>query len=806
MSLLIRLTCFCLIILSAAFAQKGSIKGKIFTSEGAPASSVNAFLKELNRSAVSEKDGTFYFTDVKQGSYTVVVSFTGLETQTTNVDVIAGAESELKFTLKEDSKKLAEIVITASKNLNENALSLGKIPIDPMDLPQSATIINKDIMQRQQVITMSDALQNANGVYIMGTTGGYQEEIAARGYAFSSSNTFKNGARFNNGIKTEFSSVEKIEILKGGSAILFGNVAAGGVLNIVTKKPKFENGGEVSFRTGSYDLYKPAFDIYGAFNNSKVAAYRLNGSYEKAGSFRDGVKSERFYVNPSFLFRLSNKTDLLIEGDYLKDNRTPDFGVGAINYEFINVPRSRTLNVPWASLQTEQYTATATATHRFTEKVQLRGVLSYQNFDNLLFSAARPASVAITPDGNWLRGLQKSQTAENYYYTSLDLTAKATTGKIGHTFLFGADADKYKTKAYTYATYRNEEITSSNKNVYDSINIFDPSTFNLRQDVPFIPVDRITTSPINRYGVYIQDLISVLDNLKVLAGVRYSYQQNQRATVDSLKNGTSGSINAYKSDAFSPRFGVVYQPVKTMSLFTSYTNSFTVNTGVDIYTKALPASVIDQYEIGMKNDLFKGAVSANITLYRIVNSNLAQTALTLADGTANANNNIKELTGETTSKGIEVDIMTRPAKGFNIIAGYSYNNMRYTGVNGNTVNGNIKGDRLRYNPAHTANASVFYKFKDDGKLKGFYAGAGAFYTGDRLAGRNPTNSLTNTNKLMHLPDYTTVDINAGYDFNNIAIRLKLSNLFDKLSYNAHDDNSINPIAPRQFAATFAYKF
>lgn len=377
-----------------------------------------------------------------------------METQKAAITVEPGAESEINFTLKEDSKKLAEIVITASKNLNENALSLGKIPIDPMDLPQSATIISKDIMQRQQVINMSDALQNANGVYIMGTTGGYQEEIAARGYAFTSSNTFKNGARFNNGIKTEFSSVEKIEILKGGSAILFGNVAAGGVLNIVTKKPKFENGGEVSFRTGSYDLYKPTFDIYGAFNNSKVAAYRLNGSYEKARSFRNGVSSERFYVNPSFLFRLSNKTDVLVEGDYLKDNRTPDFGVGAINYEFVDVPRSRTLNVPWASLQTEQYTATATATHHFTEKVQLRGVISYQNFDNLLFSAVRPASVAITPDGKWLRGLQKSQIAEDYYYGALDLTAKAKTGKIDHTLLFGADADRYKTKAYTYAMYR----------------------------------------------------------------------------------------------------------------------------------------------------------------------------------------------------------------------------------------------------------------------------------------------------------------------------------------------------------------
>ena len=228
---------------------------------------------------------------------------------------------------------------------------------------------------------------------------------------------------------------------------------------------------------------------------------------------------------------------------------------------------------------------------------------------------------------------------------------------------------------------------------------------------------------------------------------------------------------------------------------------------MDVAGNALAPSVIDQFEVGVKNDFFSGALIANVTAYQIVNSNLAQTALFQADGiTPNTASNVRELTGETTSKGVEVDLMTKPVKGFNIVAGYSYNDMRYTEVNGNTVNGNKLGDRLRYNPAHTANASVFYTFSRESKLKGFYLGAGAFYIGDRLAGRNPTNSPTNTNKLMPLPNYTTVDVNAGYALNSYAVRLKVSNLFDKLSYNAHDDNSINPIASRLFTATFSYKF
>ena len=158
------------------------------------------------------------------------------------------------FVLIENKNELEEIIVKATYTINERPPSIGKMNIKPMDLPQAITIIGKDVLDRQQVLHVSDALQNVNGVYLMGTTGGFQEEIAARGFSFNSSNTFKNGIRYNNAIMPEMSSVEKLKFLKGGSAILFGNVAAGGVMNIVTRKPKFEHGGEISFRTGSYDF------------------------------------------------------------------------------------------------------------------------------------------------------------------------------------------------------------------------------------------------------------------------------------------------------------------------------------------------------------------------------------------------------------------------------------------------------------------------------------------------------------------------------------------------------------------------
>lgn len=795
---------FCSMAILDASAQEGMIKGRILTSDGKPVSAVSIRLKEIRRGTVSTEDGIYQLSKLPAGRYTIIVSFVGVKTQEQVVELSADQSIVADFSLEENNSQLAEVIVTYGKGMNEKPVSAGKVSIKPMDLPQSVAVIGKDMLERQQVLQLSDVLQNVTGVYLMGTTGGYQEEIAGRGFSFGSNNTFKNGSRFNNGAMPEMSGVEKVEFLKGGNAILFGNVAAGGILNIVTKKPKFEKGGEISFRTGSYDFYKPSIDLYGAFDKNKTAAYRINTTFQKNRSYRDDVKAERFYINPSFLLNLGSKTQFLLEGDFLKDNRTPDFGTGAINYTIANVPRSRYLGVSWGYNRAEQKTATATLTHELKKNWQLRGQASYQAYEVELFGAARP--VGIREDGTWARGLQRSRTEEDYYLAQLDLTGKFKTGKISHTVLFGADMDQYKTRSFAFVNNRynanGSDASIRNLNVYDTINLFDPASFGRRSDIPFLATDRITTSPIIRSGIYLQDLICVSEKVKLLAGVRYSYQHNRRATVDSIAKSSTGYVAGYSNDAFSPRLSIVYQPIKQVSVFASYTNSFNVNTGVDVNNENLAPSIVDQFELGAKTDILNGLVSMNLTLYQIVNDNFAQTALFLADGaTPNTNNNIRELAGEVTSKGVELDVATKPVHGFSFMAGYSYNETKYTGGNGRNF---ITGDRLRYNPAHTANAGIFYSFSEASALRGFNAGMNVYYVGSRLAGRNPS-GLNPNYKLMALPDYTLFDLSAGYSVHNFSLRLKMTNLLNKLSYNVHDDNSVNPIAPRQFAATIAYK-
>lgn len=768
------------------FAQTGTIKGKITNKEGDGIQFVNITLKNSKQGTTSNEDGDFILKHVKIGDQTIVAHFVGLTTFEQSIKVLENQAIIMEFKMQEATNELSEVTVSGVQSANERTVNIGKIAIKPMDLPQSVATIDRTVLERQQVLRLSDALMNANGLYVMGTQGGYQEEIGGRGFSFNSSNTFKNGARYFNGIVPEMSSIERIEIMKGSAAILFGNVAAGGILNLVTKKPKFESGGSVSLRVGSFDFYKPIIDLYGSILGSKKLAYRINGTYEKANSFRESVNSERVYVNPSLLFKWSDKTNILLEGDYLKDHRTADFGTGAINYEIANVPRERFIGLPWSYFDIAQKSANVTISHQLNNNWKLVGTGAYRAYESDLFANIRPNRTNfIAADGKWIRGVVRTGTNEKYLMGQVDLTGQFTTGNIAHNVLLGSDFDQYNTVTTAYNPI----------NKYDSTNIFQPNLYVSRTDIPTLTVNSTTTAPINRGGIYVQDLISFSDKLKFLAGIRYSYQETKSSVLTASTNKTIESSTI--DGAFTPRFGLVYQPTMMMSIFSSYSNSFTLNTGIDITGNALPPSFINQLEVGMKNEILKGLLSVNVTAYQIVNSNLAQ--MSLENGNTNAN--VKELAGEVTSQGIEVDLKSKPFLGFSLIAGYSFNQARYTKSNIYT-----EGSLLRFNPNHTANASIYYTFSDT-KLKGLNIGLTAFYLGDRQAGRPTRLTIKNDNyKLIPVSAFTQIDANLGYSFTKFSIRAKVSNVLNFMNYHVYDDNSVNPIAPRLVSVTVAYKW
>lgn len=783
-------------IVTNSYSQNFSVKGTVTTSDGKPAAGVNIQLTETRQTFITAENGTFQFSNLASGKYNLLVSYAGLATQAKSfVTAPQNIQQTINFVLQENYTELTEIIVAASK---EKMVAIGKLSIKPMDLPQATAVVGQQVLEHQQVQTLGDVVQNLNGVYVMGNAGGYQEELASRGYAFGSNNTFKNGVRFNNSMMPEVSGLESVEVLKGGNAILFGTVGAGGVLNIITKKPKFNQGGNIRFQTGSYDFYKPVIDIYGAINNSKHVAYRINSSFTKAGSFRDNVKSQRFYINPSFLVKIGNKTDVLIEADYTQDNRNLDFGTGAINYKIANTARSLYLNLPWSYNNADQVSATSAITHRLSDNWQLKSVLSTRKFNYEQFGATRPNAggqfIDSTPAnyGRWLRGLVKNKNIENYSFGSLDITGKFKTGSLQHTLLAGIDADITKTKVYRYdyTTYRADK-----KNIYDTVNIFDTQQYTPRNDIPDVPWNLHTNAPVSRVGIYLQDFAEISSKLKVLAGIRYSFSKTGMLDSIYADGKTLLHSEGRNDDAFSPRFGVMYQPAKNISVFGSYTNTYELNTAIDTFGNVLRPSIIDQFELGVKTLLFGNLLSLNATGYIINNNNALQSYPNLSPGDSR-----RESGGQTKSQGVEIDIETKNISGFKINAGYSYNDTRYTK---STLY--ESGSRLRYNPGHTANLHAFYSVKPTSKLGGLQAGLGIYYVGQRVAGRNATKANPQY-RLLTIPDYFLFDASLGYTCQNVTLRFKVNNILNQLSYNVHDDNSVNPIAPRQFTATASYSF
>ena len=707
-------------------------------------------------------------------------------------------------TVKKKAKAIEEVIII--KKINKSLVNAGKSPIKAMDLPQAVAIIDRTTIEQQQILRISDALRNTNGVYVSGASnasGNNQEEYGSRGFTFSGGNTFKNGIRFNGSLIPESASLESIEVLKGSSALLYGNVAPGGILNLETKKPKFQQGGEISFRASEFDFYKPIIDIYGSLDKSQTAAYRLVTSYETGNSFRDVVSSERFYINPSFLFNLTKKTNLLVEADYLKDSRTPDFGLTTIDYKVVALPRSTFLNFDWATFDSKQESISATLNHQLNATWQVKGILSYQGFSTNLLSSLRPNSGNLTPsspnnnlvqaNGDWVRGVQKADTKQDYTFAEIDVTGNFNTGAIKHAILLGADADRSNTGTLNYATI----------NYFDKINIYNPSEVIGKNPIyngatiPILNQNTFVDADIKRAGFYIQDFIEVTSKLKVLTGLRYSYLESTTNTTTYSSGITSETKT--NDNIISSKLGIVFQPTKTNSIFASYSDLFVLNTGTDKNFQALPHSTINQYEIGIKNELFKGRLNANITGYSINFGNLAQTDFS----NGNINTNIKELAGSYTSKGIEIDISGN-FKNIRAMAGYSFNETKYT-------KSNIydKGTQLRFAPKNTANASLFYTFENS-KLKGLEIGVQSVYIGKILGGRLRPNNASTPAELARKPisvdGFLQFDASVGYTTNAFSIRAKLSNIGNVTSYYVYDDNTVTPIAPRMISTTVTYKF
>ncbi len=793
-------------LIAKAQSPIGKIAGSVKTADHKPAANVTILLKELNKATTTGAVGNYSFQNIIPGTYTIKYSHVGMQSGEKQVIVSARKTIAANFNLTETASQLIEVTINSKKNLDNTTVTLGKAAISALDLPQSSGVVGSRLIKDQQINRLGDALKNISGVSLTQTRGGVSESFSARGYtigvAGAAGSIFRNGVLTNSAGFPDASTLESIEVLKGSSALLYGNVSGGLIINLVTKKPKYDFGGEVAMRYGSYNDYKPMVDVYGPI--SKNAAFRLIGTYENSGSYRDQVKSKQTNISPSLLFNLGKKTTLLVEGNYLKSDLTPDNGIGTLNNgRYIpDVPRSQFINTNWAYSNLEQETGSATLNHRFNDNWNLNAIGSLQGTSVSSFGSGLPNNVGA--DGTWNRGLARAKTYEGDYTGQVNLNGKFKTGSIKHQILAGTDF------AEVLNVTRNFAISgiAAAQTVYDKINIVDQDKLIPRTDVPNSTDTLRTKSPSYRFGYYAQDLICITDKFKVLTGVRYSIQKTEQTYIENLKTGLhSRGTAATKFDkAFSPKLAFIYQPVKTTSVYASYSNNFITNSSyTDIYGATLKPSTVNQYEAGVKNNLFNGKLAANFSVYRIINSDLAIQAPLDRNGNPNPVATIRAFSGQTTSDGFDVDINGTISKNFYFITGYGYNYMRYTKT-GSTTGSYTIGERLVNNPAHTFNGSMFYTF-DLPALRGIKLGASAFYTGSRFGGYNNTiNQTQKYSRLIPLSSFTTVDLSAGYAYKRFSLLGKVSNIGNTLNYLIHDNYSITPIAPRQFLTTLSHKF
>ncbi|GAA4150219.1 TonB-dependent siderophore receptor [Chryseobacterium ginsenosidimutans] len=727
-------------------------------------------------------------------------------------------------------QSIEDVNLYKTGNPNKAKSLSTKSNLTVMETPQPIAIISHEIIEQQQAKQLSDVLQNVNGIYLTSSRGNSQDSFGGRGFILGNDNIFKNGSRINSGVFPEVSGLERVEVLKGANAMLYGNTAAGGVINMITKKPKFNFGGSVGMNAGSWNSYKPTVDIYGPL--SKNIAFRVNGTYEYAESFRDVVESKKYYFNPSFLFNLSDKSQLIVEADYLKNDFTPDFGIGSItekdqSYRLNDaVSRNVFFGTDWQYQNVQQASTNVTFNHQFSEKWSLNATASYQNYTKDYFSSERVQWTYDKVQTNrlsWARPFGKTYNEQNYTSAQVNLNGEFNTGKINHKVLIGSDADYSQADSYAYTL-----ATTSNVLFLD-----DPSTWGSinMPNSTLATKNRINT---RRIGIYAQDFISLTKQLKVIAGVRWSYVENMPTlTTRFASNDKIQVANSSTSDnAFSPKVGLVYAPNENLSVFATYTNSFASNAGytsdqfgavntnqsatqiqnqlATLSRQSIKPSTVDQYEVGVKKNFWNNALAVNLTAYQIMYNNYYQTYWFVPATTPNAapvnstDTNLKELAGDMRSRGVELDITGNPTENLSIIGGFSYNNSVYLNT---PEKGYIENQRLVRTPATTANASVFYKFTN--YVKGLKIGAGIYYIGDRIAGWNDTKSTNvsrgNVTRMFDLKDYTTVSLSAGYEWNKFSIQGKVGNLFDVVNYNVHENYSVNPITPRNFYFTLTYK-
>ena len=791
------------------FAQQipGSaiIKGTVKTKDGKPAEFVTVAIKG-GKSAQVDAKGNYTIKDIKVGTYTIIASYVGLEAQQRQVTLSEGQTSTQDFILSESNQQLNEVVVnggSTNKFSVKKTTTSAKMPLGNLENPQIYTTIPKTLLTEQMVTEFSLSLKNSPGVYKIQNNRGINSDGASsytmRG--FRTEAAFVDGVPAQTNGEIEPANIERVELIKGPSGTLFGGavVSFGGLINIVTKKPLDTLGGEVNYTTGSYGLNRLSADIYGPVKADKKLLFRLNAAYQNQGSFQDAGFKRSIFVAPTLEYRASDRLNIsLTAGFYSLEGTSPStIFLNRVRPYIAKTPEE--LNFDWKRSFTSNDLVMKNPT------MNIKGQINYKLSDNWTSQTIYSAN-SRRSDGFYIYSFLRGATSDEMLERNVSLQNTVnTTTDIQQNFIGDFKVVGLRNRMVVGLDYLNQTINNDNSPyiVFDNVSGRNPA------DVNYVKISRAavearltasTAAPTknetkaNIYSAYASDVVNLTDRLMAMLSLRVDRFQN-RGTLNQAINKLVDS-SKYMQTAISPKFGLVYQILPDrVSIFGNYVNGFSNPTPVtqpsgSNVSGTLKPQHANQFEGGVKTDLFQGKLSFTASYYDISVTNMTRTEEV---NIAGKNYVVTVQNGTQKSKGVEFELIANPIDGLNIIAGYSYNDSKLT-----KSTAALEGRRpASAGPATLINSWISYAIPS-GNLKGLGLGTGINYIGKHLSGN------TLATGIFTLPSYTLVTTTLFYDQPKYRIGIKVDNLTDELYFTGQGTLSAQP--PRTVAAGITFKF
>lgn len=585
---------------------------------------------------------------------------------------------------------------------------------------------------------------------------------------FDASNDFYlDGIRDDSQYVRDLHNIERIEVLKGPAAVLYGRGSQGGIINRVSKMPQFGRQSSIQAQGGSEDFRSLYADL--STDPSDTISLRLNMGNEDKNSFRDNVSGNRQLFAPSMSWQITPDLNWLVQYEYSRYNRTPDRGIPSINGRPADVSRGTSYGGKNDYIDDKTQNLRSRLSYELSENWQLRHTLGVfkldSEFENTYLTGYNPITNRVDRQ-SW----QQDMSTRNIF-NNLEIEGGFDTFGLEHRLLTGLEIGSQRRDPKLFKALS-----------APSVDLYNPDR-NLRT-TGAMPTFSDSHTEVESQGLYVQDQIRFNDQWQVLAGLRYD-----RFDIEStnyLKK--TDRTEDRQSHSTSPRLGVVWTPLENHSFYASWTKTFSpvgggligITPGAAGNTNDLSPELTKQKEIGVKSDWMGDRLSTTLAVYELELYN-RRTKDPL-------NPTITLLSGLQRSRGIELTASGKLGGNWYMRGGI--------GLQDATVvkdNNGLEGKRI--NGVAKRNGSLFITWKPE---MGWYAETGLTLVGQRYADNMNTTVL---------PGYGRWDALAGYREKDWDVSGALTNLTDHYYYeSATSAAQIMPGEPRSLVMTGTYKF